>query len=92
MAEDNGNLRLSRIEAALEKLGERADQLLTSAYLHENRLIHAEAAIEELIENAKHNEQEHARSLQHQHRLDERVDKLVTAIGERIQRIPPAPR
>ena len=47
MAESNGNGRLDRIEALLEKLAER---ITTTAWLHEERLQKIEANIESMQE------------------------------------------
>jgi len=76
MAEPNGSGRLDRIEALLEKAGEKLDRVATMGYLHDERLARIEAGIEEMQD--------------HEKRVDARIDKLVSSIGDLISRIPPS--
>ena len=75
MAEPNGSGRLDRIEALLEKTGEKLDRVATMRYLHDERLARIEAGIEEMQG--------------HEKRVDARIDKLVSSTGDLISRIPP---
>ncbi len=74
MPEGNGTGRLDRIEAVLDKVGDRLDKLATSHYLHDERLSRIEADIEGLLRVQK--------------QADQRVGDLVGAIRDLIGRIP----
>lgn len=90
MAEENGNreTRLDRIERALELMISdheqfRVDlrQLLTAQVIQKDEI---EQHTKQIMEQTKQIEQLRARDAV----LDERVDKLVSAIGEYISRLP----
>jgi vacuolar-type H+-ATPase subunit I/STV1 len=85
MAEGNGSGRLDRIEAILDKMGERLDQVATMGYLHDERLSRIEAAIEQMqgAEAEYRNEQR-----EREKRIDERIGTLVSSIGELIGHLP----
>ncbi len=84
MAESNGNGRLDRIEALLEKLAER---ITTTAWLHEERLQKIEANIESMQEEEK---TYRAEQRKRDEAADARVDKLVVAIGEFVRTARPS--
>jgi hypothetical protein len=68
MAEGNSSGRLDRIESILESMAKRPDTTSTTGYQHEDRLIRIEVNFERLQES--------------EIRLNERVDKLVSSIGQ----------
>ena len=85
MPEANGTARLDRIEALLDKVGDRLDKLATSHYLHDERLSRIEALQEENEERWKELREE----MRDRGRLlHSRVGDLVGAIRELIGRIP----
>jgi hypothetical protein len=88
MSEENGSNRLDRIERALENITERMDlmvdrfNLMVEHHDHEFRALNKwqvvmQGQVDSLITNSK--------------KIDERIDKLVTAIGNLIERLPPPP-
>ncbi|MBV9500080.1 MAG: hypothetical protein JO138_11965 [Acidobacteriaceae bacterium] len=84
MAEANGGGRLDRLEALLDKMGHRLEQVATMGYLHDERLARIEANLEQMQEDFKQMQQDESRYRAEQRareqRLDERVDKLVLSI------------
>ena len=84
-----------RVDAALArirgKFRDLEDAMIVQAHLEAglSRQLkeHAQMLVE-LSAQAKHNDEEHRRFIERQQYLDERVDKLVSAIGQLIQRIP----
>ena len=91
MAEGNGSGRLDRIEAVLETVGKRLDQIsLVQERDHEEftrdhkQLMTWQVLMQDKME--KDREEQKAKNAA----LDARVDKLVSSIGELISRIPPA--
>jgi adenosyl cobinamide kinase/adenosyl cobinamide phosphate guanylyltransferase len=90
--EGNSTGRLDRLEALLDKIGERLDKLATSHYLHDERLSRIEALHEENEERWKawRQEEEVYRREQRERDkvLDERVNNLVSAIGTLIGKLP----
>ena len=86
MAEANGGGRLDRLETLLDKMGDRLDKVATMGYLHDERLARIEATVEQMQEDeARFRAEQRAREV----RLDERVDKLVSSIGDFVARIQP---
>ncbi len=83
MAESNGSGRLDRIEAILDKLAASPEGVATMGYLHDERLAHIEAAIEQMQEDEK---AYRAAQRLKDAAADARVEKLVSAIGELIKR------
>jgi septal ring factor EnvC (AmiA/AmiB activator) len=91
MAEGNGSGRLDRIEAVLETVGKRLDQIsLVQERDHEEftrdhkQLMTWQVLMQDKME--KDREEQKAKNAA----LDARVDKLVSSIGELISKIPPA--
>ncbi len=84
MAEANGGDRLDRLEALLDKMGHRLEQVATMGYLHDERLARIEANFEQMqADEARYR----AEQLVREQRMDERVDKLVSSIGNLIARM-----
>ena len=85
MAESNGTGRLDRVEAILDKVGERlekmSEHLTTTTWLHEERLLKIEANLEEMQEEEK---AYRAAQRERDAVTGERIDKLVVAIGNFI--------
>jgi hypothetical protein len=85
MAESNGTGRLDRVEAILEKVGERLDKmsehLTTTTWLHEERLLKIEANVEQMQEDEK---AYRAAQRERDAVTGDRIDKLVIAIGNFI--------
>lgn len=84
MASDNGSERLSRMEREIDELRTDVRILLRAQVLqkdeldqHTSRLERIEAGLERLVENGQ--------------RLDERIEKLVSAIGTLVRHTNPAP-
>lgn len=69
-----------------DKIDERIDKLLTMGYLHDQRLTRIETLFEENERRWKETWDAHLKEMhEREKRLDERVDKLVTAIGDFIR-------
>jgi hypothetical protein len=90
MPESNGSGRLDRIEAILEKIGDRLNNMTTKlegvatmGYLHDERIAHIEANIEQMQEDEK---AYRAAQRASDEASGQRIDKLVSAIGELIRR------
>jgi hypothetical protein len=80
---DNGKPdRLDRIEAILQSMAEREEKLFTMGYLHEQRMNELE---EETASLRRDNEKGWGEMHEREKRLDERIDKLVLAIGELVK-------
>jgi hypothetical protein len=82
IAEANSSGRLDRLEAVLDKMGEKLDKVAAMGCLHDERLARIETNFEQMQERKK--------------RVDERIDNLgervatlVSSIGDLIARIPP---
>ncbi len=84
MAEANGGGRLDRLEALLDKMGDRLEKVAMMGYLHDERLARIEANFEQMQEDEG---RYRAEQLAREQRMDERVDKLVSSIGNLIARI-----
>ncbi len=81
MTEANGSGKLDRIEAVLEKMGERLQQVATMGYLHDERLAQIEVTFEQMQEDeVRYRAEQRAR----ENRLDERIEKLISSIGQLI--------
>lgn len=87
MAEGNGGGRLDRLEALLERMGEKLDKIATMGYLHDDRLSRIEIGIEEMREEeAEYRKQQRERDKV----IDDRIDKLVSAMGAYVSGRRPA--
>jgi hypothetical protein len=89
---DGGNgdaSRLDRIEATLDRVGERLDKIATMGYLHEERIARIEALHEENELRWKENELRWNQFREEQRDrdrvIDLRIEKLVIAIGELLR-------
>ena len=89
---DGGNAdvtRLDRIEATLDRVGERLDRIATMAYLHDERIARIEVLQEENELLWKENGlrwNQHREELRDRDRvIDSRIEKLVSAIGELVR-------
>ncbi|MBV8895642.1 MAG: hypothetical protein JO051_03955 [Acidobacteriaceae bacterium] len=85
-----------RVDAALQrirgKFQELEDAMLVQAHLEaglSRQLKEHAKVLDRILAAAEQNEEEHRRFVEHQRNLDERVDSLVIAIGQLIQRMPP---
>jgi hypothetical protein len=79
---ENGSGRMDRIEAALERITQRHEQLTTTTYLHEQWLLRMEDYFERLAaEQAAGQRKLDQLSIQ----SDKRITDLVLAISELIK-------
>lgn len=88
-ANENGKAdRLNRIEAILDKVGDRLDKLSMSVYLHEQRIADHEERYEERQKALEEQMAETDRRLRASgEAIDLRIEKLVVAIGEFISEL-----
>lgn len=83
MADSWDSGRLDRTEAILEQVGERLDKIATMGYLHDERMAHIEAVMQQMQEDER--AYRAAQRLKDQE-ADERIERLVSAIGELVKR------
>ena len=86
MPEGDGSGRLDRIEAILQTLAERqlADHEENQA--EHKRLLQWQVLTQKRIDRLLDSQEQHKQRMAH---LDERIDKLVSAIRDLIDHIPP---
>ena len=80
--EGNDNQRLARIEDLLEKTSERILGIATAGSLHDDRLMRIENSIHNLEQSIEDLVSENKR---HEDELQDRIVKLVSAMGEFIR-------
>jgi len=90
MAESNGSNRLDDHEQRLAKLEAARKELEDSLIVMMHLETRAAARVKEHAEFIAAHEAAIAKQVERTSVLDERVDKLVVAIGELISRIPPS--
>ena len=89
MPEDNGNerdARLERLEKEHEVFQRDLQQLLTAQVLQQDALDRQAKLMEKHVEQS---DREFAELRAHGREVDERLDKLISAIGNLISRVPP---
>ena len=84
----NGSDRLDRIERLLEMMAERMDLMIDHHDREFKALTRAQVLMQSNLEDLIRSQREHTAQ---QKSLDARVDKLVSAIGDLILRLPEPP-